>query len=78
MDNTDSDRKPDQHGSQDIPGHDQGGQKPTSDQGSERGDAHSLPGSNQAGKGPGANDDSDQQTNRPGGTGAPASQHGKP
>jgi hypothetical protein len=78
MGNTDFDRKPDQHGSQNTPGQGQGAKKPTSDQDSERRNAHSLPGTNQAGKGPGADDEHDQQTNPPGGTGEAASHHGKP
>jgi hypothetical protein len=56
MGNTDFDRKPDQHDSQKVSGHGQGGQEPTSGEDRDR-DAHSLPGTNQAGKGPGENDE---------------------
>ena len=60
MGNTDFDRKPDQHGSQNIPGEGQGVQTPTSDQDSEQRDTHSLPGTNQAGRGPGEDDEDDR------------------
>jgi len=49
MGNTDWERNPDQHGSQNTPGHGQGGQQVTSDQNEYR-EEHSHPGTNQAGK----------------------------